>query len=308
LLAKREFIDRDLDDRCDQWSRLGECPPGLRRDSYAFRFAGFGTAEIVLYYDLVRELLHDCHKQIAARDSIDLVKETERLRRRQHVWLETPQEFLQGFSPAEVIERERQRLPLALSGEAAMVDCDCPLCQMMAESGPVFWRIDDSHMDDDVAFSLDELPADDGVWHSPVGNNHQPAATAATRSGPAADDDAREELVNHWKRALTETDLFESPPLNMFAVGAQLAELISLIKQAPSVAGAALIDTLNRDFGNLRQAVRGEDSALLEPVIACFQRNLEELDTLRPDLAAKSLGLRGKLDRWLRFLAEDETG
>ena len=52
LLARREIIDRDLQDRFEQWSRLGECPPGLSRESHAFRLAGFGTNEIVLYYDL----------------------------------------------------------------------------------------------------------------------------------------------------------------------------------------------------------------------------------------------------------------
>ena len=54
LLARREIIDRDLQDRFEQWSRLGECPPGLSRESRAFRLAGFGTNEIVLYYDLCR--------------------------------------------------------------------------------------------------------------------------------------------------------------------------------------------------------------------------------------------------------------
>ena len=53
LLAKREFIDRDLEDRCDQWAVLGESPPGISRDSLAYQYAGFGIDEIVVYYDLV---------------------------------------------------------------------------------------------------------------------------------------------------------------------------------------------------------------------------------------------------------------
>src|SRR4029079_18230896 len=58
LLARQEFIDFDLDTRSRQWSLQNEGPPCLAGDSFAYRFAGFGTHEWVLYYDLVRHLLH----------------------------------------------------------------------------------------------------------------------------------------------------------------------------------------------------------------------------------------------------------
>src|SRR5688572_8608054 len=57
MLAKREFIDFDLHTRSLQWSLQNEGPPCLSKDSYAYRFAGFGTHEWVIYYDLVRHLL-----------------------------------------------------------------------------------------------------------------------------------------------------------------------------------------------------------------------------------------------------------
>ena len=39
--------------------------------------------------------------------------------------------------------------------EEAVVDHDCPLCQMMAEdTGPYFWHLDGCNMDDDFAFSF----------------------------------------------------------------------------------------------------------------------------------------------------------
>src|SRR6185436_11201396 len=57
LLERREFIDSDLETRALQWSLQGEGPPCLGLDSYAYRFAGFGTHEWVVYYDLVRDLL-----------------------------------------------------------------------------------------------------------------------------------------------------------------------------------------------------------------------------------------------------------
>jgi hypothetical protein len=57
MLEKQDFIDFDLHTRCLQWSSQGEGPPCLAPDSFAYRFAGFGTHEWVVYYDLVRHLL-----------------------------------------------------------------------------------------------------------------------------------------------------------------------------------------------------------------------------------------------------------
>ena len=57
MLEKQDFIDFDLHTRCLQWSVQGEGPPCLAPDSFAYRFAGFGTHEWVVYYDLVRYLL-----------------------------------------------------------------------------------------------------------------------------------------------------------------------------------------------------------------------------------------------------------
>ncbi len=59
LLEKQDLIDFDLQTRCLQWTFVGEGPPCLSPDSYAYRFAGFGTHEWVVYYDLVRHLLDE---------------------------------------------------------------------------------------------------------------------------------------------------------------------------------------------------------------------------------------------------------
>jgi hypothetical protein len=57
LLARQDFIDFDLHTRALQWTFQGEGPPCLAHDSCAYRFAGFGTHEWVVYYDLIRHLL-----------------------------------------------------------------------------------------------------------------------------------------------------------------------------------------------------------------------------------------------------------
>ena len=63
-LDRHDHLMWDLQDRCEQWSLLGECPRGLSESSHAFRYGGFGTHELVKYYDLVRELLWSCWEQL----------------------------------------------------------------------------------------------------------------------------------------------------------------------------------------------------------------------------------------------------
>jgi len=63
-LNRRDHLMWDLQDRCEQWSRQGECPRGLDETSHAFRYGGFATHELVMYYDLVRELLWSCWEQL----------------------------------------------------------------------------------------------------------------------------------------------------------------------------------------------------------------------------------------------------
>ena len=64
LLARRDAIAWDMQDREMQWSHEGECPRGLDPDSAAYRFGGFGTHELVTYYDMVRFLLWVCRDDV----------------------------------------------------------------------------------------------------------------------------------------------------------------------------------------------------------------------------------------------------
>jgi hypothetical protein len=177
LLAKREFIDFDLHTRELQWSLLGEGPPCLDHKSLAYRFAGFGTHECVIYYDLVRHLLwsalenlrstsslredsvsttHHSIRVQQANESQDNDAEIARLEQIKTDWLENPQQDFSGRTPANTIEDERRRLPLVLGRSEMIIDEDCHTCLMMANDptlGPGFWHFDGSHMDDDFAFS-----------------------------------------------------------------------------------------------------------------------------------------------------------
>jgi hypothetical protein len=161
LLEKQDFIDYDLHTRSMQWSLQGEGPPCLAMDSFAYRFAGFGTHEWVIYYDLVRHLLYLAFDHVH-QTSVDKLKfveqEIARLEEIKRDWLETPQQEYGGRTPENLIQSERRRLPITISGRELIIDEACPVCQMMAAESELsheltFWHLDGSHMDDDFAFS-----------------------------------------------------------------------------------------------------------------------------------------------------------
>jgi hypothetical protein len=156
LLMQREQIDWDLWTREVQWGQLKEPAPCLSKESRAYRFAGFGTHEIVIYYDLVRMLITDCWKRMKDKREISIPEEIARLEKIKTVWLDSPDPEHGGKSPSMLIENERIRLPWESSEEDSPFDDDCPCCQAMADAkfGPGFWHLDGCNMDRDFAFSL----------------------------------------------------------------------------------------------------------------------------------------------------------
>jgi hypothetical protein len=154
LLAKQDLIDFDLDTRSLQWTLQGEGPPCLAPDSFAYRYAGFGTHEWVVYYDLVRHLLW----RATELDCRDVAAAVSKLERFKTAWLETGDGEYEGKVPAIIIDNERRRLPQAMTAAELIIDEDCDVCRMSAlhaemGCGPGFWHLDGSHMDDGFAFS-----------------------------------------------------------------------------------------------------------------------------------------------------------
>jgi len=151
LLEKQDFIGWDLHSRSLQWTVTKQCPPPISLDSRAFRFAGFGTHEIVVYYDLFRFLLGECFER--------QITKVEVLERLTSDWLNNPQPEFSGRTPANIIESERRRKNLTMSAHECLIDEDCELCQMMAAEfdTPMFWHLDGSQMEyDRFEFSFDK--------------------------------------------------------------------------------------------------------------------------------------------------------
>ena len=157
LFAKRDLIDLDLSSRELQWSFLDEGPPCLSVDSFAYRFAGFGTHEWVIYYDLVRHLIWSA-LELVSEPLNDIEIAITQLEERKLAWLEQPLHDFDTRIPAVLLENERKRLPIAMSPREMIVDENCPTCQMFADEtalglGVGFWHLDGCNMDDDFVFS-----------------------------------------------------------------------------------------------------------------------------------------------------------
>ncbi|MEO6390598.1 MAG: hypothetical protein ABIP75_02030 [Pyrinomonadaceae bacterium] len=156
LLDKKEFVDFEMHSRALQWSFAGECPPHIPVESDAYRFAGFGIHENVLYYYMVRELLEVCFDYYDPKRTIN--DEIEWLEGIKSTWLKMENPHFSLRTPGALIESERRRINISMSAKEILIDEDCPCCQAMAAdfSTPMFWHLDGCNMDQTYEFSFHE--------------------------------------------------------------------------------------------------------------------------------------------------------
>jgi hypothetical protein len=323
-LERRGHLTWDLQDRCDQWTLMGKCPPGLAETTHAFRYGGFGTHELVEYYELVRALLWSCwrrledlaqspnpgHRPDALTAGDFLTTEVPRLEAVREAWLDEPDPECHGRTPRSVIARERARLPEGLSGREAMIDPDCPCCQMMADMhGPMFWGLDGSSMDDDFAFDIynrtreewDESQRRSEEFHLRFAEEREECKRLGVASSRPAEDGSNAV----WSRSFSVGDTADVPlGIRVFGVGCRLAELIVGLRdgadrEATPPQVQQQIDRLNRDFGNLREVLESADASLaaslFDPVVDRFVDTLDDVAEAREDLEMQCESLTDEL-------------
>jgi hypothetical protein len=300
LLARREFIDGDVDDQGQTWTLTGKCPPGLSQRSAAYRYGGFGSQEIILYHELVATLLKHCAERLGDRREVDEHAEICHLEQVQQEWLHQPEEELYDQSPAALIARERSRLPFVVPKSHAVLHDDCPLCRMMAESdAPMIWQLDNFPLEDRFATSLhptrEEWEDARGEWGDAMGAGRPAAGDAVPVDNP---DDSPPRV---WQSSYTNMSSFaEMPPIEacsvmLFSIGGHLAELVQDLRQGDD--SDALVRQLHLRFDELRVLVRErEDVWMLNTSVSEFSDALREVATVREDLGEKCADLDEKLD------------
>jgi hypothetical protein len=287
LLEKQDHISWDMQDRCEAWSMLDRCPPPLSAESHAYRFAGFGSHENYVYYELVRDLVWECWERVVDGNpgdgpvEVQMANAAERLHACGLRWLDQPNSELSGI-PSQIIENERRRIPEAGTGHDAMVDEDCPCCQAMADMpGPFFWHLDGCNNDDDFAFSFhatrEEWETEQREWEE---RRHRWDEEWEARKTQESDEDDRV-----WTASYSSGEPAENPTIAVLQFGFHLAELIGDLKAAPD--SQSMVDALNRQYGNLRESMQPASAELREPVADRFRDELLTAAAARPDVAAK---------------------
>ena len=322
---RHDHLTWDLQDQCERWSRLEECPPGLDPSSFAFRYGGFGTHELVQYYHLIRELLGSCWQQLVELRKMQpaasgpevltvegfLTSEVPRLESVRDHWLDTPDWECHGRTPRLIIDRERARLPEGMSGQDAIVDPDCPCCQMLADMpGPTFWHLDGSAMDEDFAFNIyhrtrEEWEAEQREWEE-HGKRFEAEWSERERLGVTDPRCGAPGEASIWASSFSAGETADVPlGARLFGIGVHLAEIITdLRRDAPAASEVqGFIDQLNRNFGNLRELLQTSEpsvaEAIIHPVMDRFVESLAAVASARPDTSAKCESLASSLTKFL---------
>ena len=304
MFEKHDFVSGDIWDRKHVWSMLEKPPPALSKETAAFRFAGFGTHEMVLYYDLVRAMLDECWERVVepeepAPKGVDTASEAGHLNAFKDEWLNsTKLGELHEQTPWQVMEWERMRMPQVVSGDDAIIDHDCPLCRMMGNplfGGPTFWNLDGSNMDWEYPFSMFETFEE---WEKEELDYQEFSRKCDERRAREAEEQAQnpegtQDSPSVWKRSFSWPSPDDGPATRLFGLGGCVAELVAELKEKPD--GQPLIDKLNRQFENLREVVPDPSDALLEPVVQRFCDELDETGKAYPDLTERCADLERQL-------------
>ena len=196
-----------------------------------------------MYYDMIREMLWSCWKKLIAMSQSPepsqrpqsmqagdfLATEVSRLESVRDAWLDSPNSETRGSTPRSIIHRERLRVPEVISGQDAMIDDDCPLCQMMGDSTSLgLCGYDGSSMDDDFAFNMsfrtrEEWVADQKKWED-FNRRFRDEWEERERLGVTSQTPDQDGSNTEWSKTFAVGDAADVPlGVRVFEIGCRLA-------------------------------------------------------------------------------------
>jgi hypothetical protein len=304
LLEDQEHLASDMCSRETQWAQQRRAPLELRDTDTAYRFAGIGVHESILY-DEMFGVLADAYLERAeslGQPPADFGPNIDWLRQRRDHWLWQPDtDNLMGQTPREVIDHERRRRPFVVEDTSHIGHDDCPLCQMMVspEHGPVFCRLDGCYsrltavregFDDEG--SDDDSDCDDSSEEKATTDDQGNAVSDQRDSGRNASCVPRANSV--WNSVGIFTPPGETTVVvELFTVAACTGELVEDLKARS--AERDLIDSLLRHVGNLSASLSHDSPELVGPVVSRFCECLDEVERVHTDLAEKIEDLQPRL-------------
>jgi hypothetical protein len=276
--------------------------------------APMGSEEMVIYFDLCRELISAGWQWCLAHEFGDRSQRERELARFlddvKQQWLDSP--FEGGSPPRFIIECSRRRVPRGVDvpivgmtereTEEHMIDCDCPICNMMADGmfGPGFAHLDGHHLDldDEFAFSMHETRE---AWEEQQREFAEMSARIDREMAErkAAGDKEPDEFASAWSGQVSDDPLPGDPQGHM-KLAFLLAEIVGTLQSA----GAPHDDIkqLNTRFTDFRHS----DPADLPTSGKQLSDHLEELAQRYPDLVSRVADLQSRIDEQIRCPAFDD--
>ena len=311
LHGGREWIDRLVWAQQIRFQDGGEIV-AVPTDVTGYDEAPMGTEEIVMYFDLCRELISAgwqwCFEnRIGSKVSADSGQKHRLVMYLTDVkqqWLASP--FEGGAPPQFIIECSHRRVPrgsgVPIAGmedrqpEAHIVDCDCPICNMMADGafGPSFAGIDGHHLelDDEFAFSLSETRKE---WEAEQAAYADFSAKADRRIAEreACDELEPDELAPVWTGQLDDGPL-PGDSRGHLKLAFMLAEVVGILQSKGAPHGD--IKRLNDKFTRFRQSDRKSFATAGREL----NEHLEKLAGCHPELISRAADLQSRITDLMR--------
>lgn len=283
-----------------------EAPVPISVELSTFESAAMGRHEVVLYFDACREMIDagwlwllEDQRRIEGADAWQkLAKAMDEFLAD---WRMSP--FEGGESPEEVIHCERIRIPLVHERGSQMIDCDCPICEMMASEsfGPTICHFDGHSLDldDDFAFSIH---ATREAWEAQQKEYEEMNARieADRKRRVELGEDAEDPLGSPWKSTFIGEERIPGDSFGHLGMAFLVAEILGWLKSAD--AEQSDIDVLNAAFRDYRTAPRPDE---LATSAGSLKHVLEQLAAKHPDLVSRAADLQSRIDERLRDPVHD---
>lgn len=288
----------------------GEEPIPISIELTTYADAPMGSHEILMYFDACRDsilaagqwLIRDPQRirsDAAAGDERLAAQLGELMWEFLQDWLTLP---FEGGRPAEEIIRcERLRIPLVARAEDHVVDCDCPICDMMASGmfGPSFCRFDGHSLevDDEFAFSMcstrEEWELQQAEWEEMNARITANMKAEEAKKLAGSEDDA-EEPESAWKTSSVSDEPIPGDPLGHLKLAFLLAEIVGCLQDEN--APQSDIDAINDAFRNYRRDEPGDKDSQAGQFVAA----LEDLAQRHPSLISRSADLQSRVHELAR--------
>lgn len=308
--------------RCEDGVPLVAVPD----DWEGFDTAPMGSQEVCMYFDLCRDLIesgwHWCqtHERLLTTEAKDSLQNqlVRFLRDAKTDWLKKPSD--DGTPPNFIIECDRRRVPWgsglpiegidAVPSKQHILDCDCPICAMMADGmfGIGFTSISGYHLESDgeFAFSLCETREeweleqdafdafDDGLDDDPDSDEDGPD------QDQIPDPDTDQRFASAW------SGIRQDAPIpgdrgGFLKMAFMIGEIVSVLQDQGAKQDE--IRRLNEDFADYRRA----DAKSANPATR-LRDTLRSISNRYPELISRSADLQSRIDENARDLANNYPG